>query len=175
MSMWTPRQRRKLHWLPQMCTISSWRLVHLTCSASVFWTSVPMSDKLPRFCQLTHANEFHSTLPHCLSCALHGNEALSFTLFRMFCTLPSDCSHLKRECQQSVLAATLCPLSRDQQSSELMSMLHSCSCEINPGCLTTCFDLQNAQLLENEIIYDRDFHYDYFGFKVGMFTGQTWW
>ena len=28
-------------------------------------------------------------------------------------------------------------------------------------------DLQNAELLDSAIIYDRDFDYDYFGFKVG--------
>lgn len=32
--------------------------------------------------------------------------------------------------------------------------------------LATCC-LQNADRLDSEIIYDRDFDYDYFGFKVG--------
>lgn len=30
--------------------------------------------------------------------------------------------------------------------------------------------VQHAQRLDSEIIYDRDFDYDYFGFKVGLPT-----
>lgn len=30
--------------------------------------------------------------------------------------------------------------------------------------------VQHAQRLDSEIIYDRDFDYDYFGFKVGLLT-----
>jgi hypothetical protein len=31
-----------------------------------------------------------------------------------------------------------------------------------------CVLLQNAERLDSEIVYDRDFDYDYFGFKVGV-------
>lgn len=37
-------------------------------------------------------------------------------------------------------------------------------------CLTLCcpyMHLQHSERLDSEIIYDRDFDYDYFGFKVG--------
>lgn len=35
-------------------------------------------------------------------------------------------------------------------------------------CVNLCVDVQNGEKLDSVIIYDRDFDYDYFGFKVRM-------
>lgn len=52
----------------------------------------------------------------------------------------------------------------------MIAVQEPCSC-IHSSLVTlllplTCVRMQNSDRLDNEIRYDRDFDYDYFGFKV---------
>jgi hypothetical protein len=42
-------------------------------------------------------------------------------------------------------------------------------------CACVCVCAQNADRFDSEIIYDRDFDYDYFGFKVGAAACDMGW
>lgn len=52
---------------------------------------------------------------------------------------------------------------------------HHLSTVHDSPCLLLVLCAQNADRFDSEIIYDRDFDYDYFGFKVGAAACDMGW